>query len=73
MMVMPVSVDSGGRAISHGAAVSLFQIGVPPYGGGTALPWYAISRDGQRFLTTTFPQSLSSNPIRLLLNWHPQR
>jgi eukaryotic-like serine/threonine-protein kinase len=73
LMAMPVSVDPGGRAISHGAPVSLFQVGVPPYGGGTALPWYAISRDSQRFLTTTFPQSLSSNPIRLLLNWHPQR
>jgi serine/threonine protein kinase len=72
LMAMPVSVEPGGRAVSHGAPVSLFQVGVQPYSGGTALPWYVISRDSQRFLTTTFPQSLSNIPIRLLLNWHPQ-
>jgi hypothetical protein len=71
LMAMPVAIEPDGRAVSHGAPVPLFSVGVLPYGGGTALPWYMVSRDSQRFLTTTSPQPPSTIPITLLLNWRP--
>jgi serine/threonine protein kinase len=71
LMAMPVRVESDGRAVSHGAPVPLFTLGVQPYGGGTALPWYAVSRDGQRFLSTTSPPPIETIPITLILNWKP--
>jgi hypothetical protein len=49
--------------------VSLFSIGVQPYGGGTALPWYMVSADSKRFLTVTYPLPLMTVPITVLLNW----
>ena len=72
LMAMPVTFESGGRAVSHSnAPVPLFPVGVQPYGGGTGLPWYMVSRDSKRFLTTTSPQPPSTIPITLLLNWRP--
>jgi eukaryotic-like serine/threonine-protein kinase len=71
LMAMPVTVEPGGRAVSHGAPAPLFSVGVQPYGGGTALPWYMVSRDSKRFLTTTSPQPPAAIPITLLVNWKP--
>jgi hypothetical protein len=72
LMAMPVTVEPGDRAVSHGTPVPLFSVGVQPYGGGTALPWYTVSRDSKRFLTTTSPVPPAPIPITLLLNWKPQ-
>jgi len=71
LMAMPVAIDVDGRAVSHGAAVTLFSVGVQPYGGGTVLPWYTVSRDGKRILTAIAPLPPATNPITLLLNWKP--
>jgi hypothetical protein len=70
-MAMPVAIDRDGRAPSHGAPVALFFVGVQPYGGGTVLPWYTVSRDSRRILTTTTPLPPATSPITLLLNWNP--
>jgi hypothetical protein len=45
--------------------------GSGPYGGGTVLPWYTVSRDSRRILATTTPLSPATSPITLLLNWNP--
>ncbi len=36
------------------------------FGGGTALPWYMVSRDGQRFLMSTEPTSQRRSRSRSL-------
>jgi hypothetical protein len=72
LMAVPIGVAAGGEAIKAGAPVRLFAPGVPfVFGGGTALPSYAVSRDGQRFLMTTIPLPPTSLPITVLLNWTP--
>jgi Tol biopolymer transport system component len=72
LMSLPVSIESGGRAPLHAAAVPLFSIGAQPYSGGTALPWYMVSADSKRFLTVSDPPPLTTTPVTVLLNWHPQ-
>jgi hypothetical protein len=73
LMSVPVEVQPGGRAVAPGRAVPLFPSGFPlAFGGGTALPWYMVSRDGQRFLMSTAPQPTSEIPIKVLVNWKPK-
>jgi len=42
-------------------------------GPGGSGPQYVVSADGQRFLMTTLVQDGSSSPIRVIVNWKPQR
>ena len=73
LMAVPVRADPTGRAVTPGPAVPLFEsVGPPLFSGGTALPWYMVSRDGRRFLMTVEPPPVSTIPITVLLNWKPQ-
>jgi Tol biopolymer transport system component len=72
LMSAPVHVESDGRAVTVGPAARLFMIGAPRFGGGTALPTYVPSRDGQQFLVTTTAPQESAIPLTVLLNWKPQ-
>jgi hypothetical protein len=56
-----------------GAPVRLFARPPLPFGGGTALPSYVVSRDGQRFLVSTKYLEPTSSPITVLLNWKPHQ
>jgi eukaryotic-like serine/threonine-protein kinase len=73
-MAVPIRETENGRAIKAGAPVPL---NAPPspllFGGGTALPSYAVTKDGQRFLMTTLPLPPSTTPITVLLNWAAAR
>jgi Tol biopolymer transport system component/tRNA A-37 threonylcarbamoyl transferase component Bud32 len=68
---VPVQVDSITRAVTKGTATKLFPVGWQLYGGGTALPPYAVSKDASRMLTTTTAQQPLPSPITVLLNWKP--
>ncbi len=71
LMSVPVHVEPDGRAVAPGPTAPLFAAPVPlAFGGGTALPWYMVSRDGKRFLMTE-PTPLTAVPITVLLNWKP--
>ena len=67
LMSVPVHLERDGRP---GPPVALFASPAPlALRGGTALPWYMVSRDGKRFLTTTAPAPITTDPITVLLNW----
>jgi Tol biopolymer transport system component len=73
LMSVPVQVQPGGHAIAPGPARPLFPSGLPvAFGGGTALPYYMVSRDGQRFLMSAAAQPPSAIPIKVLVNWQPK-
>jgi Tol biopolymer transport system component/tRNA A-37 threonylcarbamoyl transferase component Bud32 len=70
LMAVPISETRAGDAIVRGTPVAL---GAPPvallFDGGTALPSYDVTRDGQKVLMSTLPLPLVSAPATLLLNW----
>ena len=74
LMAVPIREIENGRAIKPGTPVALNAPLIPAlFGGGAALPSYAVTKDGQRFLMTTVPLPPSDTPITLLLNWAAPR
>ena len=74
LMAVPIRETEDGRAINAGAPVALNAPPIPLlFGGGTALPSYAVTKDGHRFLMTTLPQPPSTTPVTVLLNWAAAR
>ena len=68
-MSVPVAIDPEKREVKPGTLVELFALGAQLYGGGTALPFYAVSSDGLRFLTITQTRPSVTRPITVLQNW----
>jgi hypothetical protein len=72
LMAAPVRLDNVGQFVEAGAPVLLFTTHI-----GGALPafnrqQYVVSRDGQRFLMSTFKEDVSTSPISVILNWKPK-
>jgi eukaryotic-like serine/threonine-protein kinase len=63
LMAVPVKLDASGPAVDAGTPVALF-----PLRPGAV---YAVTRDGQRFLTNTVTQEAAA-PITVILNWKPK-
>ena len=68
LVAVPVLVEEGGRAPTPGVPVTLFSVGAPILGGGTAQPWYSVTSDG-RFLVADPTQPPVAVPVKVLLNW----
>ena len=68
LVAVPVLVEEAGRAPTPGVPVTLFSVGVPILGGGTAQPWYSVTSDG-RFLVADPTQPPVAAPVKVLLNW----
>jgi hypothetical protein len=62
-MTTPVT---GGASLAVGAPVTLFNLlsGVLP-----DQPYYAVDRDGQRFLLNTIVGSETNSPLTVIVNW----
>jgi len=74
LMAVPIDVSANGQSITPGIPVPLFTTRVGRIiGPGGSGPQYVVSADGQRFLMTTLVQDGSSSPIRVIVNWKPQR
>ena len=74
LMAVPVDMSANGQSISPGIPVPLFTTRVGRIiGPGGSGPQYVVSADGQRFLMSTLVQDGSSSPIRVIVNWKPQR
>jgi serine/threonine protein kinase len=72
LMAAPVRMDNGGQFVEAGAPVPLFVTRI-----GGALPTfnrqqYLVSRDGHRFLMSTFKEDVNTAPITVILNWKPK-
>jgi len=65
--LMAVPVVTQGSTLTPGTPQLLFQTHLPL---GSNRPQYDVARDG-RFLINTDLQDASTEPIHLLLNWHP--
>jgi hypothetical protein len=71
LTAVPVRETADG-GFEHGTPVALPVPAVPlVFGGGSALPSYAVPKDARRFLMTMLPLSPTSTPITVLLNWRP--
>ena len=68
LVAVPVLVEETGRAPTPGVPVTLFSVGAPILGGGTAQPWYSVTSDG-RFLVADPTQPPVAVPVKVLLNW----
>jgi serine/threonine-protein kinase len=74
LMAVPFVETEKGRAIRFGTAEALNAPLIPLlYSGGTSLPPYAVTRNGQRFLMTMVPVAPSATPITVLSNWREAR
>jgi Tol biopolymer transport system component len=73
LMEAPIQVASDGRPIA-GAAVPLFTtrigVAIQPAVPGSQ---YVVSADGQSFLMNTLLPDSGPTPVRLIVNWKPQR
>ena len=70
LMSVAVRVTPDGKAIETASAQALFPwAGADPGRQGTALPPYAVSKDGQRFLFATTPVQTNTSPLTMILNW----
>jgi serine/threonine protein kinase len=72
LMAAPVRLDNVGQFVEAGAPVPLFTTHI----GGALQAFnrqqYVVSRDGQRFLMSTFKEEASTSPISVILNWKPK-
>jgi serine/threonine-protein kinase len=74
LMAVEIRETENGRAIKPGVPVPLNAPPIPLLGGGGGASWfYAVTRDGQRFLMTTTEVRPSTTPITVLSNWRPAR
>jgi hypothetical protein len=65
--LMAAAVATHAATFTPGTPVALFQTHIAP---ATTKQNYDVSRDG-RFLIDTELQDATTEPIHLLLNWHP--
>lgn len=63
--LMAVAVK-GGASFESGAPVALFEFRP---GGNVITPYYAVTRDGQRFLLSTIVETEPNAPLTVVLNW----
>ena len=74
LMAVPIDMSANGQSVTPGIPVPLFTTRVGRIiGPGGSGPQYVVSADGQRFLMSTLVQDGSSSPIRVIVNWKPQR
>jgi len=66
--MMAVSVSTAGGTLTSGAPQPLFQTSVRL---NNTSRQYAVSADGQRFLTVKPTRDFDSELFRVLLNWKP--
>ena len=72
LMAVPIRVASDGTSIDPGTPTPLFKTRVGILVNLTAAA-YVVSADGQRFLMNTVVQDPAGTPLRVIVNWHPQR
>jgi hypothetical protein len=74
LMAVPIDESANGQSMVPGTPQPLFatRVGrvIGPGGYGTQ---YVVSADGQRFLMSAFVHAGSPAPIRMIVNWKPQR
>ncbi|HMG32609.1 MAG TPA: hypothetical protein VKM94_01625, partial [Blastocatellia bacterium] len=66
--LMAVDVIADGASFEPAVPKALFDLRVP---GNLPGPrnWYAVSKDGQRFLVTTNLEESTAQPTTVVLNW----
>jgi hypothetical protein len=72
LMAVPIRIASDGTSIDPGPPTPLFKTRVGILVNLTAAA-YVVSADGQRFLINTVVQDPAGTPLRVIVNWHPQR
>ena len=63
LMAVPVKLDASAPTVDAGMLVALFPL--------RPCAVYAVTRDGQRFLTNTVTKQAAA-PITVILNWKPK-
>jgi hypothetical protein len=74
LMAVPIEESANGQSMAPGTPRPLFNTHVGRViGPGGSAPQYVVSADGQRFLMGIFVNAGSPAPIRMIVNWKPQR
>ncbi|HVF29277.1 MAG TPA: hypothetical protein VM943_13605, partial [Pyrinomonadaceae bacterium] len=63
LMAAPVA---SGASLATGAPVALFEFRAS---GNVIMPYYSVSRDGQRFLLSTIVETEANAPLTVVVNW----
>jgi hypothetical protein len=63
--LMAVPIDLTGDGITPGRPQPLFVVGAP----GSSATTYAVTADGQRFLSNARPQQPTAEPLTVVINW----
>ena len=63
--LMAVPIDLTGDGITPGPPQPLFVVGAP----GNLTKTYAVTADGQRFLSNARPQQPTAEPLTVVINW----
>lgn len=64
--LMAVPIDLTGDGIRPGRPQPLFVVGAP---GFSPTNTYAVTADGQRFLSNARPQQPTAEPLTVVINW----
>ena len=73
LMAVPIQPASNGQPIEVGVAVPLFATKIGHFLASGPQGQYIVSADGQRFLMNTIIRDTRPTPLRLIVNWRPQR
>ncbi|MBA3440285.1 MAG: PD40 domain-containing protein, partial [Pyrinomonadaceae bacterium] len=63
LMAVPVT---SGASLAVGAPVALFEFRAS---GNVIMPYYSVTRDGQRFLLSTIVETEAAAPLTVVINW----
>jgi eukaryotic-like serine/threonine-protein kinase len=66
LMAVPIK---DGTSFDAGAPVALFEFRP---GGNLSCPYYAVTKDGQRFLISTIVETEAKAPLTVVMNWDSQ-
>jgi hypothetical protein len=64
--LMAVSIDVTGDGITPGPPQPLFVVGAPGFNPSNT---YAVTADGQRFLSNARGQKPTTEPLTVVINW----
>ena len=67
-MAVPIDLRTN-QTLTVGLPVPLFRTHIPSANAGFDSPWYAVAKDGQRFLMNEVVDDESASPITIFQNW----
>jgi hypothetical protein len=73
LMAVPIRFSSNGETVEPAAPFALFATNVGSSAINANRHQYAVSPDGQSFVTNSVLEEASTSPITVILNWKPRR